>query len=337
MLETKEIIEILAGIDAHMKKFEAMMSLMKEIKSTLIEIKNNQERTMAYEFQKLRKDQNDILIQLKKRGMPEINKYEQELDEVRQLFNSDEWPVAVPQELICGEDQNRINQRSECIFDLLITEPIRGKKFLDYGCGQGHTTLKAVERDASVVIGYDVDLTKCVSKDKKFTDSFDVVRSNGPYDIILVHDVLDHIRGIDPIQALVQIRSVLANQGKVYINNHPWSSRHGGHLYTQKNKAFAHLIFDDVELTRIDGLQAEYNIKVVTPLDTYRYWIKEAGLDIVSESPIKNNVEDFFLKPSLVNQRLSYHFKEPETMATHLSISFVEYVLQHYHSNEQIF
>jgi hypothetical protein len=162
------------------------------------------------------------------------------------------------------------------------------------------------------------------------------VAKHAPYDVILVHDVLDHITVIDPITALKQIRSVLHQSGKVYVRTHPWSSRHGGHLYKQINKAFLHLILDDVELTRVGGWTCEHNIRVIRPLPTYQHWFHQAGFQIKSEMPVRRKVEDLFLQPSHIHSRLVDLWGKEEEVEPNLEIELVEYILEA-NSNQQIF
>ena len=336
MLDLNSILQISAGVDDHLRKLEGMVGLLREVKASLDELRLAQERHYLYELQQVKRELADVTDQLKKRGLPESSKYERELQETRRLLDAVDWPQAVEPACICDTPEKQ-GERAENILDLLVGEHMKGKRFLDYGCGEGHTIMKAKEREAALALGYDVDPSKTQLQSPWFTHNFEEVKSQAPYDIILLHDVLDHVVMIDPIQVLQQVKSVLSPKGRVYVRNHPWSSRHGGHLYLQKNKAFLHLVFDEIELTRIAGVSAEHNIRVVTPMDTYRFWFKEAGLNVKSEIPIKNKVEDYFLLPSPINDRLKKHWKDPDTMVNHLEVSFVEYVLEPAVLNQQIF
>lgn len=327
MFDLQKIEEISKGVDEHLRKLESMIGLMREIKNSLDEMRHSQERNYLFELQKLRIELGNIGDQLKNNGIAQSDKYGREIQEIRNILNSEEWPIAVDPESICDTPE-KASERAENILDIVIGEHMKNKKFLDYGCGEGHTIQKAQEREALITIGYDVDISKINFEKNNFTNDFSVVKTMAPFDIILLHDVLDHAVIIDPIQILNQVKSVLSPKGKIYIRNHPWTSRHGGHLYTKKNKAFLHLSLDSVELMRIGGLECDVNIKVKNPLETYRYWFEEAGLKIINEYIIREKVEDFFTKPSLINERIKKNFDNEISMINQLEISFVEYILE---------
>lgn len=332
MLDINKIHEICLGIDGHLRELESFIGVLREIKSSLDHLAKSQESQYLYELRKMMEEVVELKGQLRKYGLPEANKYEKDLQLVREMADDVLWPVAVQPELIC-DSEDKARQRAAAIMDIFVCEHLKGKKFLDYGCGQGHSVPEAMKREAAVAMGYDIR-ADAFKADGQMTSSFSEVAKNGPYDIILLHDVLDHIIMIDPIQALVQAKSVLAPNGKIYIRNHPWSSRHGGHLYTQKNRAFLHLVMDEVELTRTGGLTFEHNIKVIRPLVTYKHWFETAGLKVKSEIAVRDAVEDYFTKPSPVQERLTKIWGDQYEMVSHMEVSFVEYVLE---SEHQIF
>lgn len=323
----KKIEEIATGIDDHLRKLESFTGILREVKIALDMLRENQEKIYLHELNKVKKDINSLTESLQKFGLPKTSEYEKELAEIREFIEGEEHPLAVEADLICDTDE-KTAIRAGVILDLFVAENLKGKKFLDYGCGFGHTILAAEEREAALSIGYDIDMNNFQSDKKGVTYHFDVVKSNAPYDIILIHDVLDHIVVIDPIEALKQAASVLSPEGRIYLRTHPWSSRHGNHLYKSKNKAFLHLLLDEVELMRCFGIESEHNIKITNPIDTYRDWIKKANLNITSELITKTNVESCFTKPSVIREKIAKTLGQSENIENILEIDFVEYILE---------
>lgn len=336
MMDLQKIHEISQGVDEHLRKLEAFTGLLREIKNSLEELRHAQERSYLFELQRLRQDFGDVVGQLKKHGLQESSRYEKDLRDIRECLESAAWPEAVEPSCVCDSDEKAV-LRAEGILDLLVGENLRGKKFLDFGCGEGHTVPQAIRREAAFALGYDLDLSKLKFPPEDYTDDFGRVRSAGRFDVILLHDVLDHVVVSDPVEVLVMAKSVLSPGGRIYVRNHPWSSRHGGHLYLKKNKAFLHLALDPVELSRVGGLQCEHNIRVVKPLATYKHWFESAGLRVFSEVAIRNPVEPVFLTPSALHDRLIKHWDSPADMEADMEVSFAEYVLECDPSTQQIF
>lgn len=326
MLNIKEIYELSAGVEYHLKQLESFVPALREVKQSLDVLKQSREGEFLWQIHLLKQEVEGLKNHLRRYGLQEASKYETELKAIREELESDRWPIAVVPEMICASEE-QLQERAESILNVVVAESLDRRTFLDFGCGTGHVAMRAKELGANVV-GYDIDLSKCRFKDSIFTSNFEEVRKKGRFEIILLYDVLDHIEQIDPISALHQIRTLMDHESRVYIRNHPWTSRHGGHVYEEINKAFAHLVFDDVELTRLCGSQASYNIKVSRPLDTYRHWFKTAALEIKSEIPIRHDVEPFFLEQTYASQRLKQKWDDVTTMVQDLEIEFVEYVVQ---------
>jgi 2-polyprenyl-3-methyl-5-hydroxy-6-metoxy-1,4-benzoquinol methylase len=324
-----QIMELSRGVDESLRKLLSFKELLEEVKASLDKLKDSQEQRYLYELQKLR-DEVSALRSSQSSSQHNLNPSDLDFEEIKRHLKEG-WPEAVDPSVIC-EDQEKETKRAVTILDLVVNEDLTNQKFLDYGCGHGHVVNESSERGTTMSVGYDINPQWQFHEGKPnmfFADTFSQVADNGPYDTILLFDVLDHIEGISPVEALQQVKSVLAPNGKVYIRNHPWSSRHGGHLYSQNNAAYLHLVLDEVELTRLESIESQHNIKVLRPLKDYGSWIKASGLEITSELPLRKDVEEFFTRHSIVREKIERHYQpdEVEHLSNILSIEFVEYVL----------
>jgi len=323
-MDLKRIDELAAGVEWYLKQLSNFTLELKGVREDLRKVKESLERNQTHEIQRMQQQIVALTDVLRQQGVVAPSQYELELEQIKG-FMKGEWPQAVPQDRICDTDEKK-RERARGVINLFVSEYLKDKSFLDFGCKDDYCILAAEENEAASVLGYDIKLNTS-SPHVNLTDDWKQVEDRAPYDVVLLHDVLDHIEMYDPIEALRKIKSVMSPDGRIYVRNHPWSSRHGGHLYIQKNLAFLHLILDEVELARVSGLQSEYNIKVLTPLETYRHWFKEAGLKIDSEMPIRTSVEAFFKDSVSIYGRLIKQWPQGQDPYNHMEIDFVEYVL----------
>ena len=267
--------------------------------------------------------------------------YVKSLTNIRMLTKTPGWPVAIEPEWICGDDENSKMSRATGVIDKFFKDDdLSGKKFLDFGCGEGHVAyVAATLNDASLAIGYDPKSSNCkdYKKDKDnffLTDNFDEVSLNGNYDFILLNDVLDHAS--DPLSVLEQVKKLRRPDCKIAMRCHPWSSRHGTHLYKQINKAFLHLVFTDDEIFAM-GLKEQFAHKVLDPLSFYRDLIKQSGLKTIKEDITTSPVEIFFTQNEEIMRRIKEKWKtssDPELKDGSkfprdiLEIEFVDYWLE---------
>lgn len=237
-----------------------------------------------------------------------------EISTLRLMLNSDTWPNAVPEESICKTEEEKLI-RAESIIDTFHN--IENKKILDFGCGEGHLAYQLSKLNIKSVLGYDIldQEWDHFSKSENLTFSTDIkkVNKNGPYDIIVLYDVIDHVELNDDEENVLEIaKKVLAPSGKIYLRCHPWVSRHGSHLYKQINKAYVHLVFNKDELYSLGIRDELYLNKFIHPLGKYRKLIKEAGLVIYKEEITTAPVERFFKKEANISRRIKQNWSSSE-------------------------
>lgn len=239
-----------------------------------------------------------------------------------------EWPEAVPPNMICDHScKTDKMERSRGIIESIINESIENRKFLDFGCGDGWCVNISTEYGARLSVGYDLKQHQEWTNHKGvlLSDNLEQIKSMGPYDVILLYDVIDHADDIDNI--LPTASSLLAADGAIYTRFHPFTSRHGTHLWNQINKAYIHLVFNDNQLKEIyPEISITKTNKITTPIKNYSELIKKSGLKVKNRYEINNPVETFF-KNELIQNAIKNNLKIDFFPEKQMSIQFVDYCL----------
>ncbi len=253
---------------------------------------------------------------------------------------NDRWPYAVDPLLIAdpNSEDDKIS-RAHGILSIVVTEPINGK-FLDFGCGEGHV-VSEVAKKAPLAFGYDIvkhdswDRFNPVSN-QFFSNVWHKVVDKGPYDTVLIYDVLDHLKDeAEVVKELKNIRSVLSDKGKVFVRCHPFCSRHGTHLYQSVNRAYLHLCLDNEALDKL-GYKYLHTIKIIHPLQTYKSWFDQSGFNQTYWNIVPENVEPFFQQPAIASLiKKNWRTSGEEALSSGKSFpewqmkqQFVDYVLE---------
>lgn len=241
---------------------------------------------------------------------PKNDVVKSDFETLRSLLESNAWPYAADPAQICdiNNEQEKLD-RAEGILEV-SSLPLNEVKFLDFGCGEGYTIQKARESGASLSIGYDIiksnSLTWEEEKDNQLlTTNFDLLKTYGPFDSILLYDVLDHVE--DHMDVLNKIKILSHENTKYFFRLHPWCGRFASHLYTKLNKGYIHLVFTEEELQKL-GLTLEYTKKVLFPIATYNTWFKES-FSFLKNNVDKEPVDGFYSKHPLVKKRILENWK----------------------------
>ena len=262
-----------------------------------------------------------------------------DFSDLKSLLSSEDWPEAVFQAQIADENSEKDKaERAEGICDIILP-PLEGKRLLDFGCGEGHIVNYSA-KDSELSVGYDIEKSlksqftwEEKNKNTLLTTDFEKVKAEGPYDLIMIYDVLDHAKQDTMSEILTKASSVLSEDGRIYLRCHPWCGRHGGHAYREMNKAFVHLIFNEEELKSL-GLDLNPTHKVLFPIATYDKAIQDSNLVKESEHDIETEeVESFFSEVPIVRDRILKMFDisqwgEKGRPSFQMSQCFVDYVLK---------
>lgn len=255
-------------------------------------------------------------------------------DKLRSALQSDKWPEAVNPNLIC--DPNSVEdkrERGRGVIELMIEEDLKDLRVLDFGCGEGHCIQVSSEYSTAMSAGYDIkEYPSWGSFEQKpnlmLSTKWEDIKQNGPYNIVIVFDVIDHIKGQTPLQVLQNIKEVLADEGKIYMRCHPHVSRHATHAYHDLNKAFIHLVFTETEMKELipNSEYVEESIGVIYPLKTYGEYIDQAGLKVINRRDIVEKVEPFFKIPKIA-QRIMQNTGHSAFPEFQMGLQFIDYVL----------
>ncbi len=258
----------------------------------------------------------------------------EDFENLKKALFSDKWPEAVNPHLICdpNSEQDKM-ERARGIIELMIEEDMKGLKMLDMGCGEGHCVALASEYHTGLAVGYDLKQYPSWESFRSrpntvYTTDFAEVKQHGPFDVVIIFDVIDHSMTEMPSDILKKASGVLKDSGKIYMRTHPFVSRHATHLYHDLNKAYIHLIFSNDELKQLipEARFEEPSLRIVTPIIAYETFIKDANLVQVNKREITEKVEPFFKIPKIAERIMGTvgfkHFPDYQ-----MSIQFIDYVL----------
>lgn len=275
---------------------------------------------------KLRKDRLAILDE-------QISRSRGIVSDLKRIYQRNDWPAAVDESLICEETEDDKVDRAVSILEDFMYVDISDKTFLDFGCGQGHVVKEAHKLGAKAAVGFDIvqdgDFEWEKDEGGLLTVDLEKVKVKAPYDYILLYDVLDHVENFQQTAVMDLVRELCSPETMVFVRCHPWTSRHGGHLYRQANKAFLHVIYRDDELAEF-GLKAPYVVQVPRPLDFYHRWMEDK-FEIVNEIVHRDIVELFFTQNQRMVERIRQRLHNMTSWPNNdvpLSLTFVDYVLK---------
>lgn len=202
---------------------------------------------------------------------------------------------------------------------------------LDVGCDEGYVSHE-LGHQAKKVVGYDIresaNWQRLTSGIVSFTTDRNLVELN-KYDSIILYDVLDHLEGEEPIKFMIWLHSLLAAGGTIFVRTHPWTSKHGGHLYENgHNAAFIHLAMTPDELIQA-GINIPPNLRLNRPMAAYDHFFREAGLKVDKRKGHVEPVDPFFSN-ELLDRIIKITWKgsiDREEALKIMSNSFIDYNL----------
>lgn len=216
--------------------------------------------------------------------------------------DSDVWLPAIPENELTEEFQQ---SRAERVLNDL--PEVAGKRVLDFGCGDGYLLEPLAAAGATKVVGYDLNVLSVSNDVVLATNDWLEVCKHGPFDLIILNDVLDHT--VDPQAPLLDPGAILSAckqicSGEIFVRCHPWTSRDGGHVSHQMNKAWIHLYYTNDERLNLAMRSACPVSRITKPHATYEKWFRDVGLSVVRKSVCNDSLPEVRALPQDVLDKM---------------------------------
>lgn len=126
-----------------------------------------------------------------------------------------------------------------------------GMKVLELGCGEGGNLLPFAEAGCEVT-GIDIVKTRIEQAVEFFarkkakgtficSDIADVSEDIGKFELIIIHDVIEHIPGGEKLAVITKAKSLLNDGGIIFWGFPAWQMPFGGHQQICRNRILSHL------------------------------------------------------------------------------------------------
>ncbi|WP_375203194.1 class I SAM-dependent methyltransferase [Hyphococcus sp.] len=139
-----------------------------------------------------------------------------------------------------------------------FTESVKGKRVLDYGCGDGFQSVALAKAGAAQVLGVEIEANRrahgqsLASKEGVNNVSFAETVS-GDFDMVISLNAMEHF--IQPTENLREMKRGLAPGGRIYLSFGPlWMAPYGHHMHFFTRAPWINLLFSERAVFRIRGL-----------------------------------------------------------------------------------
>jgi SAM-dependent methyltransferase len=135
---------------------------------------------------------------------------------------------------------------------------IRGKRVLDYGCGDGFQSVAMARAGATEVVGADVSTTRignarALAEESGLENVVFTEAATGEFDVVTSLNAVEHF--VRPEDNLREMLAALAPGGKIYVTFGPlWLSPFGHHMIFFTGAPWINLFFKESTVYRIRSL-----------------------------------------------------------------------------------
>ncbi|WP_428409477.1 class I SAM-dependent methyltransferase [Hyphococcus sp.] len=139
-----------------------------------------------------------------------------------------------------------------------FAEKAKGKRVLDYGCGDGFQSVALAKAGAQQVLGVEIEANRrahgeaLASKEGVRNVAF-AERVSGKFDIVISLNAMEHF--ISPEENLREMRQALAPGGRIYVSFGPlWMAPYGHHMHFFTRAPWINLLFSEKTVFHIRRL-----------------------------------------------------------------------------------
>ena len=137
-------------------------------------------------------------------------------------------------------------------------EMIRGKRILDYGCGDGFQSVAMAKAGAASVRGVDVALPRLgfgreLSREHGFDNVVFGDKIEGEFDLVTTLNAMEHF--VEPEKNLREMAAALAPGGKIIATfGAPWLAPYGAHMMFFSKLPWMNILFSERTIYRVRSL-----------------------------------------------------------------------------------
>ena len=133
---------------------------------------------------------------------------------------------------------------------------VRGKRVLDYGCGDGFQSIAIANLGADYALGVDINENR-LAHARRLANGLENVgfsrKIDGEFDIVVSLNALEHF--VNPLENIKEMKNALNDNGTILLSfGPPWFAPYGHHMYFFCPFPWINLLFSEATVMRVRSL-----------------------------------------------------------------------------------